>query len=119
LSAADGYTDGRLTVVHTAEVAHDRKAEGASRMEESQMTGVTEVAACTRTAAHRRDHDHDLNAGDCHPHVVEVVHLGNRAITVCHDCHLDSGFIPRGQAEALAARHRELTRDISVELLSA
>ena len=70
-------------------------------------------------AAHRRDHDHSLTAGDCHPHVVEVVHLGGRAVTVCHDCQLDSGFLPRRQAEALAAGHRELTRDGNVRLSSA
>ena len=83
------------------------------------MTRVTEVAACTMAAAHRRDHHHSPSADDCHPHVVEVVHLGGQAVTVCHDCQLDSGFLPRRQAEALAARHRELTRDISVKLRSA
>ncbi len=86
---------------------------------EPQTTTVTEVAACTMAAAHRRDHDHGLSAGDCHPHVVEVVHLGGRAVTVCHDCRLDSGFLPRRQAEALAVGHREQTRDNSVELRSA
>ncbi len=83
------------------------------------MGRVTEVAACTMAAAHRRDHHHSLSADDCHPHEVEVVHLGSQAVTVCHDCQLDSGFLPRRQAEALAARHRYLTRDISVRLRSA
>ena len=83
------------------------------------MGGVTGVAACTAAAAHRRDHVHSHGAGDCHPHVVEVVHLGGRAVTVCHDCQLDSGFLPRRQAEALAAGHRELTRDTSVKLRNA
>ena len=83
------------------------------------MARVSEVAACTMAAAHRRDHDHSLGAGDCHPHVVEVVHLGGRAVTVCHDCQLDSGFLPRRQAEAIAAGHRELTRDSNVRLSSA
>jgi hypothetical protein len=87
---------------------------------EQQLTSeITEVAACTMTAAHRRDHDHSLSVDDCHPHVVEVVHLGGRALTVCHDCRLDSGFLPRREAEALAAGHREVTREGSVELRSA
>jgi hypothetical protein len=81
------------------------------------MTRVTEVAACTTAAAHRRDLDHDVD--NCHPHVVEVVHLGGLALTVCHDCRLDTGFVPRREAEALAAEHSEVTRDISVELRSA
>ena len=88
-------------------------------MEEQQGTRVTAVAACTMAAAHRRDHDHKLGADDCHPHAVEVVHLGGEAVTVCHDCQLDSGFLPRRQAEALATAHRELTRDGSVKLQSA
>ena len=82
------------------------------------MTGVTEVAASTMAAAHRRDHDHSASAGDCHPHVVEVVQLGGQAVTVCHDCQLDSGFVPRRQAEELAVGHRELTRDSDVRLSS-
>jgi hypothetical protein len=87
-------------------------------MEQQQTAIVTEVAACTTAAAHRRDHTHGLGADDCHPHVVEVVHLGRRAVTVCHDCRLDSGFLPRLEAEALANGHRELTRDVSVALCS-
>lgn len=83
------------------------------------MNMVTEVAACTMAAAHRRDHDHSLGADDCHPHVVEIVHLGHSAVCVCHDCRLDSGFLPRREAEALAVGHRELTRDASVQLRSA
>ena len=83
------------------------------------MTRVTEVAACTMAAAHRRDHQHRLGADLCHPHVVEVVHLGGRAVTVCHDCRLDSGFVPRHEAESLAAGHREQTRDVSVTLRCA
>ena len=85
-------------------------------MEQQQITRVTEVAACTMAAVHRRDHKHHLGADDCHPHVVEVVHLGRRAVTVCHDCRLDSGFLPRREAEALAVGHRELTREVSVKL---
>ena len=85
-------------------------------VEQTQISRVTEVAACTMAAAHRRDHKHSLAADDCHPHAVEVVHLGRRAVTVCHDCRLDSGFLPRREAEALAAGHRDLTRDVSVKL---
>lgn len=87
--------------------------------QEQPRRRVTEVAACTTAAAHRRDHDHGLGADACHPHVVEVVHLGGRAVCVCHDCRLDSGFLPRRQAEALAAGHRDLTREVDVELRTA
>ena len=93
-------------------------ATGAT-MQQQPMTRLTEVAAATMAAAHRRDHDHGLGADDCHPHVVEVVHLGRRAVTVCHDCRLDSGFLPDREAESLAADHREQTRDVSVELRCA
>ena len=87
-----------------------------------QMPGrakVAEVAACTVTAAHRRDHDHSLSAQRCHPHVVQVVYLGHRALTVCHDCRADSGFLPRREAERLAGEHRDQTRGASVSLTSA
>ena len=80
---------------------------------------VTDVAACTMAAVHRRDHEHRVGEDSCHPHVVEVVHLGPRAACVCHDCRLDSGFLPRHQAEVMAADHQHLTRDVSVELRSA
>lgn len=86
-------------------------------MEHEPMSRVTDIAACTIAAAHRRDHEHP--ADDCHPHVVEVVHLGPRAACVCHDCRLDSGFLPRHEAEVMAAGHRDLTREISVRLQSA
>jgi hypothetical protein len=68
---------------------------------------------------HRRDHEHDRTADACHPHVVEVVHLGRDAVCVCHDCRLDTGFLPRREAEALAASHRSLTGDVDVKLRSA
>ena len=77
------------------------------------------VAECTKAAVHRRDHGHDCAADACHPHVVEIVHLGQEAVCVCHDCRADSGFLPRRAAEALAADHRLLTRTNSVALLSA
>jgi hypothetical protein len=88
-------------------------------MAQQPMSRVTEVAACTMAAAHRRDHDHGLGDDACHPHVVEIVHLGRRAVCVCHDCQLDSGFLPCREAEALAAGHRDLTLHISVKLRSA
>ncbi|MDZ5619703.1 hypothetical protein [Nocardioides bizhenqiangii] len=80
---------------------------------------LADVAACTMAAVHRRDHEHRVGADSCHPHVVEVVHLGARAVCVCHDCRLDSGFLPRREAEMMAAGHRDVTRDVSVRLCSA
>lgn len=81
-----------------------------------QGSGRAEVAACTVTAAHLRDHDHALNAQSCHPHVVQVVYLGHNAMTVCHDCRSDSGFLPSREAELLAEGHRAETRGASVPL---
>lgn len=69
---------------------------------------AAEVAACTTAAVHRRDHHHTATP-ECHPHAVEVVHLGHRAVTVCHDCEADSGFLPEREAEAIARTHREQT----------
>ena len=66
------------------------------------------IGASTAAAAHRRDHHH-AQAVSCHPHVVEVVHLGRRAVTVCHDCESDSGFLPARDAEAVAHAHRTET----------
>jgi hypothetical protein len=63
------------------------------------------VGACAAAAAHRRDHHH-VAAVSCQPHVVEVVHLGHRAVMICHDCESDSGFLPERQAEAIALAHR-------------
>lgn len=67
------------------------------------------VAACTLDAVHRRDHDHDVEGEACHPHLVEVVHLGRRAAVVCHDCRRDSGFLPERDADRLASAHRQET----------
>jgi hypothetical protein len=78
-----------------------------------------DVATCTVAAAHRRDHGHPSTADACHPHAVEVVHLGARAVCVCHDCGADSGFLPRREAETLAAAHRHLTQDGDAVLLTA
>jgi len=71
---------------------------------------VAEVAACTVTAAHGRDHHHALSVQCCHPHAVQVVYLGHRALAVCHDCRTDSGFLPYREAERLADGHRDQTR---------
>lgn len=87
-----------------------------------QLTGraqLAEVAACTVTAAHRRDHDHGLTVHCCHPHAVQVVYLGHRALTVCHDCRSDSGFLPHREAKRLAEEHRDQTRGASVSVISA
>jgi len=70
--------------------------------------GTSLVAACTAAAAHRRDHHHAATA-PCHPHAVEVVHLGARAVVVCHDCGSDSGFLWKREADAVAAAHRSGT----------
>jgi len=77
---------------------------------------VAEVAACTVTAAHGRDHNHAFGVQCCHPHAVQVVYLGHRALTVCHDCRADSGFLPYREAERLAEGHRDQTRGASVSL---
>jgi hypothetical protein len=47
---------------------------------------------------------------------VEVIFLGHRALTVCHDCRSDSGFLPYREAERLAEGHRDQTRGASVAL---
>jgi hypothetical protein len=82
----------------------------------SDRSHVAEVAASTASAAHGRDHDHRLGAPSCYPHVVEVVYLGQRALTVCHDCRADLGFLPSRQAERLADGHRDQTRETDVFL---
>ena len=66
------------------------------------------VADCTVDAVHRRDHDHE-GEETCHPHRVEVVNLGPRAVAVCHDCRRDSGFLPERDADQLADAHRHET----------
>jgi hypothetical protein len=66
------------------------------------------VATCTVDAVHRRDHHHGAE-GACHPHRVEVVHLGRQAVAVCHDCRRDSGFLPEREADRLASAHRRAT----------
>ena len=66
------------------------------------------IATCTVDAVHRRDHHHD-GEETCHPHLIEVVHLGRRAVAVCHDCGRDSGFLPERDADRLASAHRDET----------
>jgi hypothetical protein len=66
------------------------------------------VAACTVDAVHRRDHHHEADE-TCHPHLIAVVHLGRRAVVVCHDCRRDSGFLPERDADLLASAHRHET----------
>ena len=67
---------------------------------------AAEVASCTAAAAHRRDHHHQARSQCCQPHCVEVIHLGQRAVAICHDCQRDSGFLPHRDAERLADEHR-------------
>jgi hypothetical protein len=50
---------------------------------------------------------------------VQVVYLGHRALTVCHDCRADSGFLPNREAERLAEGHRDQTRGANVSLTFA
>ena len=76
--------------------------------EGSATDGAALVAACTAAAAHRRDHHHPAG-GSCHPHAVEVVHLGHRAVAVCHDCEADSGFLSEREADTVATDHRSQT----------
>lgn len=66
------------------------------------------VAACTVEAIHRRDHHH-TGEESCHPHTIEVVHLGRRAVVVCHDCQSDSGFLPERDADHAASAHHDET----------
>jgi hypothetical protein len=66
------------------------------------------VANCILDAVHRRDHHH-RDEGACHPHLVEVVHLGRQAVAVCHDCRRDSGFVLERDADRLASAHRQET----------
>ncbi len=81
---------------------------GVTAMERTQQgMGVGAVAACTAMAAHRRDHVHAVDA--CHPHAVEVIRLGDRALVVCHDCRTDTGYIAHREADHLAAEHRHDT----------
>lgn len=84
--------------------------------QEPDRADVAEVATLTATAAHGRDHEHAAGIECCHPHAVEVVYLGHRALTVCHDCRADAGFLPRQEAELLAEGHRHQTRVDSVWL---
>ena len=79
-------------------------------MEQVLHTVVNAVAASVAAAAHLRDHRHEMEGSDCHPHVVEVVNLGSRAVAVCHDCRADSGFLPHRDAERMARAHQQETQ---------
>jgi hypothetical protein len=97
--------------------AGEEQAE--STMDQQPMTGITEVAACTMAAAHRRDHQHSHAADECHPHLAVVAH-GDGPASQVHDLHqLDSGFLPHRETTSLAAGHREQTRHASVLLRCA
>jgi len=76
------------------------------------------VATCTLDAVHRRDHQHGEDEA-CHPHLIEVVHLGRRAVVVCHDCRRDSGFLPERDADRLASAHREETAEEGYSTVSS
>lgn len=67
------------------------------------------VADATCCAAHRRDHGHSARTPGCHPHTVEVVHLGDRAFAICHDCRTDTGFLAEREAQRAAEEHRRRT----------
>ena len=89
---------------------------GLSAVDRGQSMNLIEIAACTMSAAHRRDHRHAISAGSCHPHAIEVIHLGTRGVAVCHDCGADSGFVPTRHAMRVAAEHQQETRSASVML---
>lgn len=78
-------------------------------MEPVLHTVVNAVAVSIAAAAHLRDHQHEAEGNECHPHVVEVVNLGSRAVAVCHDCRADSGFLPHRAAERMALAHQQET----------
>jgi hypothetical protein len=99
--------------------SEEKNQQGVRMQDESQDHQVEQVAANTVAAVHRRDHHHEPAQACCHPHAVEVVHLGQRAVTVCHDCEADSGFLPERAAESLANRHREQTLGEGSSPLSA
>lgn len=100
--------EGRLSAKVLSRAFGAVRRQGGAMSGSSAEEGAALVAACTATAAHRRDHHHPLSTS-CHPHVVEVVHLGHRAVVVCHDCEADSGFLPEREANAVAAAHRVAT----------
>jgi len=81
--------------------------------EQLPTMAVADVAACTAAAAHRRDHHHASDSESCHPHAVEVIGLGDRGVAICHDCGVDSGFLPRREAVRLAATHQHDTTAVS------
>ena len=85
----------------------DRR-KASAMIDETHEETSDPVATCTVDAVHRRDHHH-VGEEACHPHRVEVVHLGRCAVAVCHDCCADTGFLPQRDADRLAAAHRHET----------
>jgi len=68
LSAPGGSMEARIDGgPHPRMRAEAREQQAESMMEQQPMTSLTEVAASTMAAAHRRDHQHSVGADDCHP----------------------------------------------------
>jgi hypothetical protein len=65
------------------------------------------IVASMLAAVHRRDHGHPDSS--CRPHQVEVIHLGNASIAVCHDCSFESEFLSMRDCERTAGDHRMAT----------
>lgn len=72
------------------------------------ITGAEAVVRSMLAAVHRRDHAHA--GATCRPHQVEVIHLGNASVAVCHDCGFESPFLPVRECERSAEDHRAITR---------
>lgn len=81
--------------------------EALSMKRRDMPKGAAVVAESMAGAVHRRDHTHRNDT--CHPHLVEVVGLGDQAMAVCHDCGLDSGLVGSREAERLASEHLDQT----------
>lgn len=69
--------------------------------------GPEAVVRSMLAAVHRRDHGHQDSC--CTPHQVEVIHLGNASIAVCHDCGFESEFLSMRDCERTAGDHRMAT----------
>ena len=50
---------------------------------------------------------------------IKIVYLGHRALSVCHNCQTDSGFLPYREAERPAEGHQDQTHRASVSLTGA
>lgn len=84
-----------------------KRSPGACRYRNVTPNCPDPIIRATLTAVHRRDHAHGTDC--CHPHVVEVVHLGPMAMTVCHDCSYEFGFDDTHSCERVASEHRMST----------